>query len=172
MDENPEQAATVTPGQAAYDFLHPNLSPSGFSDLGDHLRARWEGAVEAGSQQQYLYLRSRIDSLTAERDRLTERVAELVTEGNELRARLAELQAHVAAIAQNLEESAAATEPSRKSEIQRDTAQRIREALIDHSDEVWDPCECGEDDTPAVVTSGTEHLAAEITRLAIGGEES
>lgn len=57
--------------------------------------------------------------------------ADVRAERDQLREQHAALRARVAAIAQNLEESANATRPSRKTDIQDDTAQRIREALAD-----------------------------------------
>jgi hypothetical protein len=67
---------------------------------------------------------------------MRKRAEKLVSECDKLRARFA-------AIAQTLEESADFTEPSHKSDIQRDTARRIREALADPA--------IG---TPAIVTAG------------------
>ena len=75
-----------TGGQAKYEVIRGGDTwPDEWLDwdsVDDAGHALWEGAVEAASQQQYPYLRSRIDSLT-------DRVAELVTEGSELSALVA-----------------------------------------------------------------------------------
>ena len=149
----PEQAATVTPGQAAYDGWNGSF-PGGYlpwSELDAELRDAWEAAAKAA----------------IERKPGSERVAELVTEGNELRRRVVDAHsetrsflARMDALARELEASAARTAPSKKSEIEAALAKRLR--AITCTDPAIDP--------PAVVTAGTEHLVPLIRDLTIPDE--
>jgi hypothetical protein len=114
-------------------------------DTFDEMHADWwDAAAQAAIDEsdstalaQLAMAREAIDDLAAERDRLTERVAELVSEGNQLRRRLRGL---LTILTEGDEDD-----------------QDVRRRAIDHVHTML------EDGPHAVVTAGTEHIAAQIT---------